>query len=457
MMSFSAACWARPCGPGLQTQGLLGGKRSPVAPVFGPRLYLLLEGFPRHYAVAALRFGAVEGGVDGVQDFLDSCAVLWENGYADRQRQGSEGQAAVLYVQVFELFPQLLGALLRNLDRGFRQNQDKLLAPITARDVFTPGAGSQESSQLPQQRVAGRMTIRVIEDLEFVQVEHDGSQPALVAGRPPQLAYQRFFHVPPVEQPCEGISNRLHAQGLAQPQIGQGQGNVPGGGDRQTLLGIGQAIVPFPRDRSTVHVQHAQRLALPHHRHAQVAHATQRTQMPADQAQARIPHQVHLPAPQRPAVLGSEHALTQQRLTPDGHCFDQVLRGIQNAQRARLAGEELLRRARNDGVGFFGANAGLQQINHLVEQSGLLGALLERPQPAPEHGVALLKRFLGTPALGNVLINETPSNFPFTNTGTPQISTSTAVPSLRHLRPVVCRTWPDKTLELTSIVSVPVT
>ena len=72
MMSFSAACWARPCGPGLQTQGLLGGKRTPVAPVFGPRLCLLLEGFPSHYAVAALRFSAVEGRVDGVQDVLDS-------------------------------------------------------------------------------------------------------------------------------------------------------------------------------------------------------------------------------------------------------------------------------------------------------------------------------------------------------------------------------------------------
>src|SRR5207253_9391017 len=38
------------------------------------------------------------------------------------------------------------------------------------------------------------------------------------------------------------------------------------------------------------------------------------------------------------------------------------------------------------------------------EQTGFLGALLEHLQP--EHGIALLKRFLGTPALGNVLIND---------------------------------------------------
>src|SRR2546428_3657794 len=59
----------------------------------------------------------------------------------------------------------------------------------------------------------------------------------------------------------------------------------------------------------------------------------------------------------------------------------------------RSAGEELLRRARNDGVGFFGANAGLQQINHLVEQSGLLGALLnEMVDRSEEHTSELQSR-----------------------------------------------------------------
>ncbi len=77
-------------------------------------------------------------------------------------------------------------------------------------------------------RMNSSPAVSVVEVLEVVQVEHDHSQRALLAGGPVQLALERLFQVAPIEQTGEGVTNGQVFQGLPEPKVRQARSNVFG-------------------------------------------------------------------------------------------------------------------------------------------------------------------------------------------------------------------------------------
>src|SRR2546423_14859999 len=72
-----------------------------------------------------------------------------------------------------DLLPQPFGESHRSIENSPRKNQEKLLAAITTDAVDLAGFAFQQLRKFLQYRVAGLVSVLVVDGLEFVDVAHD--------------------------------------------------------------------------------------------------------------------------------------------------------------------------------------------------------------------------------------------------------------------------------------------
>ena len=95
-----------------------------------------------------------------------------------------------------------------------RQHDQKLLAADAPHSVVTPDNSVKAPDNLPQRLVPRRMTPRVIDLLEMVQIKHHHPKVPLLPFRPVRLTLQRLKNHPPVPAARQRIPCRLFAQRL---------------------------------------------------------------------------------------------------------------------------------------------------------------------------------------------------------------------------------------------------
>src|SRR5512134_2391264 len=99
----------------------------------------------------------------------------------------------------------------------------------------------QEVTQFAQQNIAGFVSMRIIEALEVIEVEHDHTDRALQPQRAVEFPLESLLQITPVEQACERITNGLLPQKVSQLQIGQCQDDTISHGNGELLFGFGQS------------------------------------------------------------------------------------------------------------------------------------------------------------------------------------------------------------------------
>jgi hypothetical protein len=136
----------------------------------------------------------------------------------------------------------------RRMPSNSADEHGELLAAVARGDVRVPHQLPQRFAEAAQQRVAGLVTVAVVEALEAVQVEHDQRQVAAVALHPAGLAEEQVGEAAVVVETGEAVvegacfERRLAAGVAAQdaaqcesaaPEEGQGDQAVAqtGGGD----------------------------------------------------------------------------------------------------------------------------------------------------------------------------------------------------------------------------------
>ncbi len=266
-----------------------------------------------------------------------------------------------------------------------------------AGDVPFPDLGLQQHAGPAQEGVPGVEAQFIVDLLEPVDRGHDHHQRPLGARHAPQFQFERFLHEAAVEEPGQGVADRLVAQGLVQAQVRQRHGDALPHGGGEPLLRL--------RQRAPVvvaQVQHPHRLALGHHRDAEVAARGRGPQVLAQQADPGVLHPVHPPPAQGPAFIRGEGGLQPRAIPPHGDRFHDVAQRAQHVERPRRLREDLLRDAHDHLVDLLGGEAGAQDVPHLAEQGHLAGALLQVPDPGLELAVGFAERLLGPLAFADV-------------------------------------------------------
>ena len=146
--------------------------------------------------------------------------------------------------------PQLLGDRRGRVGIGLRQHDQELLATVPARGVDGPDVGRQQRAHVAQHQVAGRVSMRVVEPLEVVEVGHDHRQRVPVAGRTGQLLVHEVQDGLPVGDAGQGIHRRQpprvgdavreRAEGGAQPRIPDA--GSADGDQRSLVLGVREVL-----------------------------------------------------------------------------------------------------------------------------------------------------------------------------------------------------------------------
>src|SRR5207245_9282917 len=94
---------------------------------------LLFNDLADDHTVAPLALSKVKGGIGGSQERGRRPTMLREGNHPLRQGDWREDLAKVLDIKLFDVFSQSLGALSGDLQRGFRQDNGKLLTTVTGR------------------------------------------------------------------------------------------------------------------------------------------------------------------------------------------------------------------------------------------------------------------------------------------------------------------------------------
>ena len=211
----------------------------------------------------------------------------------------------------------------------------------------------------------------------MIEVDHNHSQGPLVAGGPADFQFQGFLHEPAVEKPGQRIADRLAAQSFVQPQVRQRHGDMFGHGHGHALLGFRHFDIVRLHE-----VQHADGFALRHHGNAQIAVRRGMMDMLADQTGAGIFNPVQSGRGAEPSIPGGANTRSASAGSPHmATDFHRVARRSDDIKRSDLHGENLLRHADDDVVGFFRGEAGAQNVAHVVEQSHFTRALFELGHP----------------------------------------------------------------------------
>ena len=167
--------------------------------------------------------------------------MIREDGHAGRDGDGLE--RLILGVQALDTFVEDLGALQGNFQGSVGYNQEELLTPIAAGDIFPAHLVLDHTAQGDQELISGSMAVSVVVFLEMVQVHHDDPQGRALALVPAQLAFESLIHVAAIEEAGEAVSNGLVPQGLPEFQVGQGQGHRLGYGGGKLADGLHLLLV----------------------------------------------------------------------------------------------------------------------------------------------------------------------------------------------------------------------
>ena len=122
--------------------------------------------------------------------------------------------------------PDIFGALRREPQRRFCENQQELLSANAGRNVTVPDMRPQDRADFFQNRISGAVAKSIVDPLEMVDVHLDYGDLAFRTLGAPQLLNKIFIHVPPVEQSSKRVSNGLFAQVFAHPNVGERETQV---------------------------------------------------------------------------------------------------------------------------------------------------------------------------------------------------------------------------------------
>ena len=112
----------------------------------------------------------------------------------------------------FDQNSQPLCDLLGFLHWDFRQQDAKLFAAVPCDNVFSTDHLSHQRRQIPENDIAGIMTIVVIDAFEFVDVEHDRYQRMVIAGGARLFLIEALEQVPPVVELSQFVGDCFGAE-----------------------------------------------------------------------------------------------------------------------------------------------------------------------------------------------------------------------------------------------------
>ncbi len=162
-------------------------------------------------------------------------AVLGECRDTDRDGDIPEKCASIRHREFGYRRAHFLGALRSDAERGLRHDEEELFAPGSARNVLVTDALFEHAGNGSQHEVACFVTVKIIERLEVVDIDGDNGKRAGIAFRARHLACEGLFHVTPVEEAGDDVTDRLLAKCLAQVDVGDCKRDVPGEDDRELL------------------------------------------------------------------------------------------------------------------------------------------------------------------------------------------------------------------------------
>ena len=101
------------------------------------------------------------------------------------------------------------------------EQHDELVATVAADDVVLARRVGEHAGHRDEQRVAGRMAVRVVDRLEAIEVDdRDGEALGGAAGLRDESA-ERVFHQAAVPETGEGIGGRARLRDGQQPERGE--------------------------------------------------------------------------------------------------------------------------------------------------------------------------------------------------------------------------------------------
>ena len=154
--------------------------------------------------------GGVEGGVGALEQVSGLLGVLREGGDA-----GRAFEVAAADEHLGERGAGALGRFRGRLSGDAREHEHELLAAEPADGVAVADDGAQLGGRGGERLIALRVTVRVVDLLEVVEVEHDDAERAAGGRRGLDLPPQALLRAAVVEQAGEPVRGSLLAQVLA--------------------------------------------------------------------------------------------------------------------------------------------------------------------------------------------------------------------------------------------------
>src|ERR1700722_85955 len=103
------------------------------------------------------------------------------------------------HLDLSDLAPECFGALRRINRVGFRQDNGKLLAAVSANDIVTAKVLAKYFGHAAQNGVSCVMTALIVIPLEVVKIEKKQRKGTVLPCCALKLAVERFFHVSAIE------------------------------------------------------------------------------------------------------------------------------------------------------------------------------------------------------------------------------------------------------------------
>src|SRR5262249_29440434 len=128
---------------------------------------------------------------------------------ARRRGEGADQPSLVLDAELLHALPQALRAMQDGVVRSVRHDEHEFLASVAAYDILAARRHHQVLAHRPQYRVTRRVSQRVVEALELVDVDHHHAERAAAAPRAALLAAKRLFKVPAVVYAGQAVVHRL--------------------------------------------------------------------------------------------------------------------------------------------------------------------------------------------------------------------------------------------------------
>src|SRR5690349_2865551 len=129
------------------------------------------NGISHSEAVPAFPFGAIEGGISGLEQILFVGAMMRHCSHADRSCDKAKRAAIVHDNQFPKCCANALGAGFGSMQIGGRQDHDELFAAIAADEILGANTAHKKCAGLAQDRIASFMAIGIVEILEVIQIE----------------------------------------------------------------------------------------------------------------------------------------------------------------------------------------------------------------------------------------------------------------------------------------------